>query len=202
MKDDEKKQNATEKLKLIAKIEYEKKCRLLMDRARKLLEGDSIRLRELEDKLRDPDNVPAIEYLLNTLENTLEEIHEKKIVEELETPNSAIEVIVDKDNSHFNYIFKGIDLQTIDHDGKLMIRGKKFDKTPDGKQMYCPEDGTPHKMKPSYHLETMAVFQVWTFYHAVPLNAERCERCGKYRKLNEKGFCEECINHYKHAETQ
>jgi hypothetical protein len=126
----------------------------------------------------------------------------KKIVEEQDIPNSAIEVIVDKDNTHLNYIFKGLDLTTIDHDGKLMVRRKKLDKTPDGKQLYYPEAGNEKKMQPSYHHETLAVFQVWTFYHAVPVDAERCERCGKYRKLNDKGNCEECTNHFKYTLNQ
>jgi hypothetical protein len=56
-----------------------------------------------------------------------------------------------------------------------------------------PKNSEIHIKDPAY--ETVAVYSVWTSWAKLPDEAERCERCARYRILNKNGYCKECQTH-------
>ena len=53
---------------------------------------------------------------------------------------------------------------------------------------------SPKKMTVEQY-EPVAVFAVWTSWTKVPDNAEKCERCARYRILNKNYYCHDCQRH-------
>jgi membrane protein involved in colicin uptake len=71
------------KLEIISEKELEKKRAVIREKAKTLIQ-DEARVKEISDKLKDPEQVAATEYMLKVLEDTLakgEEQH-KKIIED------------------------------------------------------------------------------------------------------------------------
>jgi hypothetical protein len=73
-----------EKLDLIAQKEFEKKRAAILEKTKTLIQ-DPERIKEIEAKLTDPEQLMATEYMMNILENqikTTEDAHKKAIEEE------------------------------------------------------------------------------------------------------------------------
>jgi len=108
-----------------------------------------------------------------------------------------IEVMVDKDNTHFSYMFecdKIIDGSRsrvsgggIDPDARLVIMkktGKKEDLV----------NGFDKKVGSQDEMDTIAVFNCWTFWRKLPDGAKKCTRCSRYAKLVKRGLCQDCLD--------
>lgn len=104
-----------------------------------------------------------------------------------------IEVMVDKDNTHFSYKFdcdKVIDGSRArvtgggtDDNAKLVILKKVDEKTRERTDTHIDGKDT---------METIAVFNCWTFWRIIPEDAKKCSRCGRFEKLNDKERCQRC----------
>lgn len=114
-----------------------------------------------------------------------------------------IEVMVDKDNTHFSYMFDCDKVKDGSHDGvmrpqddngKLVIMKnvRDIDRT-SGKPMVIPKIGANDtEMVPTYKLETIAVFNVWTFWRKIPDKAVRCGYCGRFEVMDKNNKCPKC----------
>jgi len=103
-----------------------------------------------------------------------------------------IEVMVDKDNTHFSYKFdcdKVIDgsregrMRPQDDNGKLVVMKKT------GKKEKREQGGSSIEVDV---METVAVFNHWTFWRVIENDAEKCKTCGRFEKLNKDGHCQKC----------
>ena len=105
-----------------------------------------------------------------------------------------IEVVVDKDNTHFSYMHECDAVKDGEGYGKLVLLRK----------LPRPKNATEEELKAYSHnpFETVAVYAVWTRWVKLPDNAEKCERCGRYRILNNNGYCTECVKHYEYEDSQ
>jgi len=92
-----------------------------------------------------------------------------------------IEVMVDKDNTHFSYKFV-VDAEPINNsDGALIIRNKKG--------------------------ETIAVFAVWSFWRQIPDDDQKktriCQHCGKnFEAKDDERICDECDQYIPDKESE
>jgi hypothetical protein len=103
-----------------------------------------------------------------------------------------VEVMVDKDNTHFSYMFecdKVIDgsigaMRPQDDIGKLVIlalsdaQTKGYEKRADAEKSW----------------KTVAVFKTWTFWRVLDEDAKKCFRCGRYEKIIKNNLCQECLD--------
>jgi hypothetical protein len=110
-----------------------------------------------------------------------------------------IEVIVDKDNTHFSHMYECdavkdySNIRDVVH-GKLVL----LRENPRPKNMTKEEAELFERSK----YDTVAVFAIWTAWVKLPDNAERCERCGRYKIINKNGYCPECEAHFKHEQER
>lgn len=86
-----------------------------------------------------------------------------------------MEVMVDKDNTHFSYKF---DCDKVIDGSKSRITGGGAD---DNAKLVILKDD-----------KTIAVFNVWTFWRIIEDNAEKCKTCGRFEKLGKDGRCQKC----------
>ena len=110
-----------------------------------------------------------------------------------------IEVVVDKDNTHFSYMFECD--KVIDGMNSSELSGTGYPKLVLLKKRPKPENMTKEQAEAHYRdeFETIAVFNNWTYWLKLPDGAEKCVRCGRYRILNKTGLCSECCWHHIHS---
>jgi len=103
-----------------------------------------------------------------------------------------VEIIVDKDNTHFTYMYE---CDAVKDNSNVMSDGRN--KLVLLKEKVRPKNMTKEEAQnfEGSKYETVAVFATWTAWIKLPEEAEKCERCGRYKIINKKGYCSECQAH-------
>ena len=96
-----------------------------------------------------------------------------------------VEIIVDKDNTHFTYMYE---CDQVKDNSNMMSDGRN-------KLVLLRERTKAEQALSAGIYETVAVFATWTAWIKLPDDAEKCERCGRYKIINKKGYCSECQAH-------
>jgi hypothetical protein len=110
-----------------------------------------------------------------------------------------VEVMVDKDSTHFSYMFEcdkvidGSRLRAEDSQGQKLALLKRREQP---KRAMTKEEVEALARS---EFETVAVFNIWTFWQKLTDDAEQCAYCGRHDTITDKTrkYCKKCAEKHK-----